>query len=164
MQKKNGWLRFVSPILSHSFQWWGRSFVLASRKSRLKASHVYIFHIYDWYISWLVDWEVDDIFDTRIVIAALKKAFNVVKPVVPNSDQECQFTNMEYRDFVKKNKIRQSTDGKSWWADYVMIERWFCSLKYEEAYLTQCDNQKAARKTHCQTNPHLQLWTVSFSN
>ncbi|WP_276508180.1 hypothetical protein [Enterocloster clostridioformis] len=27
-------------------------------------------------------------------------------------------------------------DGKSRWADNIMIERWFRSFKYEEAYLT----------------------------
>ena len=45
-------------------------------------------------------------------------------------------------DFVKENGIRQSMDGKSRWADNIMIERWFRSFKYEEAYLTQYNNIK----------------------
>jgi putative transposase len=52
-----------------------------------------------------------------------------------NSDQGCQFTSQQYIDFVKENGIRQSMDGKSRWADNIMIERWFRSFKYEEAYL-----------------------------
>ena len=48
-------------------------------------------------------------------------------------------------DFVKENGIRQSMDGKSRWADNIMIERWFRSFKYEEAYLTQYNNIKEAR-------------------
>ena len=40
---------------------------------------------------------------------------------------------------------RQSMDGKSRWADNIMIERWFRSFKYEEAYLTQYNNIKEAR-------------------
>ena len=36
-------------------------------------------------------------------------------------------------------------DGKSRWADNIMIERWFRSFKYEEAYLTQYSNIKEAR-------------------
>ena len=36
-------------------------------------------------------------------------------------------------------------DGKSLWDDNIMIERWFCSFKYEEVYLTQYDNIKEAR-------------------
>ena len=46
-----------------------------------------------------------------------------------------------------ENGIRQSMDGKSRWADNIMIERWFRSFKYEEAYLTQYNNIKEARAT-----------------
>lgn len=37
-------------------------------------------------------------------------------------------------------------DGKSRWADNIMIERWFRSFKYEEAYLPQYNNIREARK------------------
>ena len=37
-------------------------------------------------------------------------------------------------------------DGKSRWADNIMIERWFRSFKYEEAYLTQYNNIREARQ------------------
>ena len=37
-------------------------------------------------------------------------------------------------------------DGKSRWAGNIMIERWFRSFKYEEAYLTQYNNIREARK------------------
>ena len=76
---------------------------------------------------------------------ALKKAFKVAKPQILNSDQGCQFTSQQYIDFVKENGIRQSMDGKSHWADNIMIERWFRSFKYEEVYLTQYNNIKEAR-------------------
>ena len=47
----------------------------------------------------------------------------VAKPVILNSDQGCQFTSNEYMNFLKENQIRQNMDGKSRWADNVMIER-----------------------------------------
>ena len=37
-------------------------------------------------------------------------------------------------------------DGKSRRADNIMIERWFRSFKYEEAYLTQYNNIREARQ------------------
>ena len=37
-------------------------------------------------------------------------------------------------------------DWYSRWADNIMIERWFRSFKYEEAYLTQYNNIREARK------------------
>ena len=36
-------------------------------------------------------------------------------------------------------------DGKSRWADNIMIERWFRTLKYDEVYLTEYANIKEAR-------------------
>ena len=103
------------------------------------------FYLIDWYSRCIVGWEVDDTLDSRMVINALKKAFKTAKPQILNSDQGCQFTSQQYFDFVKENGIRQSMDGKSRWADNIMIERWFRSFKYEEAYLTQYNNIKEAR-------------------
>ena len=68
-----------------------------------------------------------------MVINACKKAFKVAKPLIINSDQGSQFTSDKYIEFIRDNGIRQSMDGKSRWADNIMIERWFCNFKYEEA-------------------------------
>ena len=106
---------------------------------------LYLTAVIDWYSRCIVGWEVDDTLDTRMVISALKKAFKVAKPLILNSDQGCQFTSNEYINFVQENRIRQSMDGKSRWADNIMIERWFRSFKYEEAYLTQYKNIREAR-------------------
>ena len=75
----------------------------------------------------------------------VKKAFKVAKPLIINSDQGSQFTSEKYRDFIRTNGIRQSMDGKSRWADNIMIERWFRSFKYEEAYLTEYANLKGSQ-------------------
>ena len=112
----------------------------------IKHGFLYLTAVIDWYSRCIVGWEVDDTLDTRMVITALKKAFIVAKPVILNSDQGCQFTSNEYMNFLKENQIRQSMDGKSRWADNIMIERWFRSFKYEEAYLTQYNNIREARK------------------
>ena len=112
----------------------------------IRRGFLYLTAVIDWYSRCIVGWEVDDTLDTRMVITALKKAFMVAKPVILNSDQGCQFTSNEYMNFLKENQIRQSMDGKSRWADNIMIERWFRSFKYEEAYLTQYNNIREARK------------------
>ena len=112
----------------------------------IKRGFLYLTAVIDWYSRCIVGWEVDDTLDTRMVITALKKAFMVAKPVILNSDQGCQFTSNEYMNFLKENQIRQSMEGKSRWADNIMIERWFRSFKYEEAYLTQYNNIREARK------------------
>ncbi len=111
----------------------------------IKRGFLYLTAVIDWHSRCIVGWEVDDTLDTRMVINALKKAFKVAKPQILNSDQGCQFTSQQYIDFVKENGIRQSMDGKSRWADNIMIGRWFRSFKYEEAYLTQYNNIREAR-------------------
>ena len=111
----------------------------------IKHGFLYLTAVIDWYSRCIVGWEVDDTLDTRMVLNALNKAFKIAKPQILNSDQGCQFTSQQYIDFVKENGIRQSIDGKSRWADNIMIERWFRSFKYEEAYLTQYNNIKEAR-------------------
>ena len=110
----------------------------------IKHGFLYLTAVIDWYSRCIVGWEVDDTLDTRMVLNALNKAFKIAKPQILNSDQGCQFTSQQYIDFVKENGIRQSIDGKSRWADNIMIERWFRSFKYEEAYLTQYNNIKEA--------------------
>ena len=103
----------------------------------IKHGFLYLTAIIDWYSRCIVGWEIDDTLDTRMVINALKKAFKVAKTLILNSDQGCQFTSTEYIAFPKENHIRQSMDGKNCWADNIMIECWFRSFKYEEAYFTQ---------------------------
>ena len=111
----------------------------------IRHGFLYLTAVIDWYSRCIVGWEVDDTLDTRMVTAALEKAFKVAKPQILNSDQGSQFTSQQYIDFVKENGICQSMDGKSRWADNIMIERWFRSFKYEEAYLTQYNNIREAR-------------------
>ena len=112
----------------------------------MRHGFMYLTAIIDWYSRCIVGWELDDTLNTRAVISALDKAFNVAKPIILNSDQGCQFTSDEYRQHLKEHGIRQSMDGKSRWADNIMIERWFRTLKYEEIYLNEYDSPKQLRE------------------
>ena len=112
----------------------------------MKHRFLYLTAIIDWYSRCIVGWDVDDTLDTTMVINACKKAFKVAKPLIINSDQGSQFTSDKYIDFIRNSGIRQSMDGKSRWADNIMIERWFSSFKYEEAYLMEYANLKEARE------------------
>ena len=112
----------------------------------MKHGFLYLTAIIDWYSRCIVGWDVDDTLDTTMVINACKKAFKVAKPLIINSDQGSQFTSDKYIEFIRDNGIRQSMDGKSRWADNIMIERWFRSFNYKEAYLTEYANLKEARK------------------
>ena len=113
----------------------------------IRHGFVYLTAIIDWYSRCIVGWEVDDTLDTRMVIVAVKKALQTARPEILNSDQGCQFTSDQYRQFLADNKIRQSMDGKSRWADNIMIERWFRTFKYDEAYLRDYQNIREVRES-----------------
>ncbi len=112
----------------------------------MKHGFLYLTAIIDWDSRCIVGWELDDTLDTAACIRACKKAFKVARPEILNSDQGCQFTSDEYKRFLKDNCIKQSMDGKSRWADNIMIERWFRTFKYDEVYLTEWNNINEARE------------------
>ena len=111
----------------------------------MRHGFMFLTAIIDWYSRCIVGWELDDTLCTDAVIRAMERALMVATPEIVNSDQGTQFTSDEYMQFLKNHRIRQSMDGKSRWADNIMIERWFRSLKYEEIYLNQYDSPKELR-------------------
>lgn len=113
---------------------------------RLKHGFIYLTAIIDWYSRCIVAWDLDDTLDTASALNAVKKAFEIAKPEILNSDQGCQFTSNKYTDYLKEHNVKISMDGKNRWADNIMIERWFRTLKYDEVYLNDYANIRDARK------------------
>jgi putative transposase len=110
-------------------------------------SHMYLTAVIDWFSRKIVGWHLSDTLDTDSVIITVKNAISTHGlPEILNSDQGCQFTSDEYKGFLKEQGIRQSMDGKSRWADNIMIERWFRSLKTEKIYINEYHSPKALRK------------------
>ena len=108
--------------------------------------HMYLTAIIDWYSRKIVGWNLSDTLDTVHVIRAVEEAtakYGI--PGIINSDQGTQFTSNEYKELLKSLQIRQSMDGKSRWADNVMIERWFRSLKTEKIYIEEFRTPKELR-------------------
>ena len=109
--------------------------------------HMYLTAIIDWYSRKIVGHYLSDTLDTNSVIQAVKEAVETHGiPAILNSDQGCQFTSSEYKALLKSLHIRQSMDGKSRWADNIMIERWFRSLKNEQIYPNEYHSPRELRK------------------
>lgn len=114
---------------------------------KMHHSHMYLTAIIDWHSRYIVGWNLSDTLDTCYVTQAVKDAVTACGiPAILNSDQGSQFTSLEYKTLLKELHITQSMDGKSRWADNIMIERWFRSLKTEEIYLNEYDSPRALRK------------------
>lgn len=113
---------------------------------KMHHGHMYLTAVIDWYSRRIMGWQLSDTLGTAAVIEAVKEAtakYGV--PGIINSDQGSQFTSDEYKALLKSLGIRQSMDGKSRWADNIMIERWFRSLKTEMIYINEFNSPKELR-------------------
>lgn len=100
---------------------------------KMHHGHMYLTAIIDWYSRKIVGWNLSDTLGTAYVLEAVKDAVATYgTPKILNSDQGCQFTSKEYKEMIRNYGIKQSMDGRSRWADNIIIERWFRSLKTEK--------------------------------
>lgn len=116
---------------------------------KMDRSHMYLTAVIDWFSRKIVGWQLSDTLDTQLVLACVREAverFGFGTPAILNSDQSSQFTSDEYKDLLKHLKILQSMDGKSRWADNIMIERWFRSLKTDLIYINEFRSPKELRR------------------
>jgi len=103
---------------------------------KMRRSHLYLTAIIDWYSRYLLEWELSDSLETAAVVEAMTRAFKRYgEPAIANSDQGSQFTSDAYKELLSSRKIRQSMDGKGRWADNIIIERWFRTLKVNNIYV-----------------------------
>ena len=114
---------------------------------RMHHGHMYLTAIIDWYSRLIVGWSLSDTLDKSSVLWAVREAVAAHgSPAILNSDQGCQFTSSEYKELLKELHIQQSMDGRSRWADNIMVERWFRSLKTEEIYINEYRSPKELRR------------------
>ncbi|MFI3251030.1 MAG: IS3 family transposase, partial [Eubacteriales bacterium] len=114
---------------------------------KMDKSHQYLTAIVDWHSRYIVGWNLSETLDTSSVMQAVKEAVETHgKPEILNSDQGCQFTSNEYKNMLKDLEITQSMDGKARWADNIMIERWFRSLKVENIYTNEYLTPRSLRQ------------------
>ena len=107
---------------------------------------MYLTAIIDWYSRRIMGWALSDSLETAEVIKAVREAVEKHgAPAILNSDQGSQFTSNEYKELLKELHIVQSMDGKSRWADNIMIERWFRSFKTEEIYINEYRSPRELR-------------------
>ena len=98
---------------------------------KIRDGWAYLVCIIDVFSRKVVGWALSPYLDTETCIVAVEMALMHGNPKILNSDQGCQFTSEMWVGRLKKEGIKISMDGKGRWADNIIIERFWRSIKYE---------------------------------
>lgn len=135
----------IVPYLLRNFeaQFPNQAWSIDTTYVKLNHRHMYLTAIIDWYSRKIVGWKLSDTLSAKPALDAVREAVETHgTPAIINSDQGSQFTSDEYKALLKERHIRQSMDGRRRWADNIMIERWFRSLKTEKLYVEEFETER----------------------
>jgi len=113
---------------------------------KIRNGFIYLVCIIDVFSRSIMGWAVSIFLDTEPCIEAYEMATINYKPEILNSDQGCQFTSEMWTKRLELDRVKISMDGKGRWADNIIIERFWRSLKYESVFLTHFESVDEAKK------------------
>jgi putative transposase len=110
---------------------------------KLPSGYMYLIAIIDIYSRCILGYEISNSLDTEPCINCLERCIaKYGTPVILNTDQGCQFTSHEWVNKLKQHSIQISMDGKGRWADNVIIERFWRTIKYCSIFMHGIENVK----------------------
>jgi putative transposase len=98
---------------------------------KIRNKYVYLFGVIDVFSRKIMGWIISPLLDTKPCIEAFEEAVKEVFPEIVNSDQGCQFTSEMWAKAVTSCGAKMSMDGKGRWADNIIIERFWRTVKQE---------------------------------
>lgn len=118
-------------VIDHPNQVW------ATDITYIKTSNgwMYLAALIDLYSRRIMAWRLSNTMEAAFCIDMLEDALRIGKPEILNTDQGAQYTGALWIKMVEDNKIMVSMDGKGRWADNVIIERFWRTLKHEHVLL-----------------------------
>jgi putative transposase len=113
----------------------------------MKRGFFYLTAIIDVYGRYVVGWGLSNTLDAANSLKVLQKAISEFgKPEIVNSDQGSQFTCENWTEYLKKEKITISMDGKGRCLDNIWIERFWRTIKQEDIYINPAEDGKVLQK------------------
>ncbi len=113
---------------------------------RLANGWLYLVAVLDWFSRYVLACELDQTLEMPFVLSAVDRALSRATPMICNSDQGSHFTSSQYLDRLQAKAVQISMDGKGRALDNIFTERLWRSVKYEEVYLHDYEDPRAARK------------------
>jgi putative transposase len=114
---------------------------------KMPQGFVYLTSLIDLYSRFIIGWGLSNTPDETFCEDALNRAFQYGKPEILNSDQGSQFTSEAWTSCLIKNNIKISMDGKGRWADNIIIERFWRTLKHEHVLLHAFESIKEIKES-----------------
>jgi len=113
---------------------------------KIRGGFVYLICLIDVFSRKIMGWKLSTFLDTTSCLEAFDMALQYGTPVIVNSDQGCQFTSDTWINALQTKGIQISMDGKGRWADNIIIERLWRTIKYELIYLHSFDSVQQVRE------------------
>ena len=102
----------------------------------MKRGFLYLTAIIDLYNRYVVGRSISNSLDASFSLGVMKDAISRHgKPEIINSDQGSQFTSHEWAEYMDKEGLKISMDGKGRVIDNILIEHLWCSVKYDYVYI-----------------------------
>ena len=140
---KNAVKEFIRPYLlrglkiTHANQVWCTDITYIP----MDKGFLYMTAVIDVYSRRIMGWGISNSMTKKWCIGVLDDAIRTHgKPEIVNSDQGSQYTSFDWTNYLKKNGIKVSMDGKGRATDNAWIERFWKTIKYDYIYLNPCDN------------------------
>ena len=114
---------------------------------KMSQGFVYLTSLIDLHSRFIIGWGLSNTLDETFCEEALSRAFQYGKPEIINSDQGSQFTSEAWTSYLIKNNIKISMDGKGRWADNIIIERFWRTLKHEHILLYAFESIKEIKES-----------------
>ena len=140
---KNAVKEFIRPYLlrglkiTHANQVWCTDITYIP----MAKGFLYMTAVIDVYSRRIMGWGISNSMTKKWCIGVLDDAIRTHgKPEIVNSDQGSQYTSSDWTNYLKKNGIKVSMDGKGRATDNAWIERFWKTIKYDYIYLNPCDN------------------------
>ena len=113
----------------------------------MKRGFLYLTAIIDVYSRYIVGWGLFNTLDAENTLGVLKEAISTFgKPKIINSDQGSQFTCSGWIEYLEKEGVMISMDGKGRGLENIYIERFWKTLKWEYVYLNPAEDGKELQK------------------
>jgi putative transposase len=108
----------------------------------MKKGFMYLTAVMDIYSRKILSWSLSNSMDAQWCLNVLKDAVDMYgAPEIINSDQGSQYTSALWTQYLDKEGIKISMDGKGRATDNAWIERFWKSIKYDYIYLNPCDDR-----------------------